>query len=353
MRNTIFLALFGWTVPAVSWAFDDIINGVESTTVDDYPSAGGMLAGTEISFGGNQFDIKMLMCSSTLIAPDVVLVAAHCIDFSYYEQMAGIAFDDAEIGFSRQADLSGWSGMPGTTWPEDTVFAWEALPHPGFSMQGMGIGLTENDDIALLFLEEAILDVEPALLPTAVEAQLIEEGTEVEIVGWGQQTSDQSPPAGTVGYKMHGYSHIAETADYEFKVGEVESDVRKCHGDSGGPTYLDVGDGMRVIGVTSHAYDFTDCRETGGVDTRVDHYLGWIDDEMRARCEDGTRVWCETDGIITPQWQEQQSTTPQGSTFSDDDTKITGCGCAVSDASAHSWWLVGMVGLIGMRRRRR
>ena len=76
------------------------------------------------------------------------------------------------------------------------------------------------------------------------------------VVGWGQQTSDQNPPAGTVGYKMHGTSHISETADYEFKVGEVESDVRKCHGDSGGPSFMEVetdsSENWRIVGVTSH-----------------------------------------------------------------------------------------------------
>ena len=118
------------------------------------------------------------------------------------------------------------------------------------------------------------------------KADAIVEGAIVDIVGWGQQTSDQTPPAGTVGIKIAG-QQIVEVSPYEFKVGELQGDVRKCHGDSGGPTYIDLGgsDGTRVIGVTSHAYDMTDCRETGGVDTRVDFYLDWIDAEMRSRCE--------------------------------------------------------------------
>ena len=53
-------------------------------------------------------------------------------------------------------------------------------------------------------------------------------------------------------------------------------------------------------GVTSHAYDDSDCFETGGVDTRVDAFLDWIDDEMRLRCDDGTRAWCEVPGIVNP-----------------------------------------------------
>ena len=43
--------------------------------------------------------------------------------------------------------------------------------------------------------------------------------------------------------------------DTEFKVGEEQADGRKCHGDSGGPTFATVEtealEDMRVIGVTS------------------------------------------------------------------------------------------------------
>ena len=54
------------------------------------------------------------------------------------------------------------------------------------------------------------------------------------------------------------------------------------HGDSGGPTYMDVETSSetkrRVIGITSHAYDPNDYAK-GGVDTRVDVWLDWIDDK--------------------------------------------------------------------------
>ena len=107
---------------------------------------------------------------------------------------------------------------------------------------------------------------------------------------------------------------------------------------------MDLGDGQRIVGVTSHAYDYSDCYVTGGVDTRVDHYLDWIDDEMRARCEDGTRVWCETDGIITPQWLANQA--------GGEADEAKGCGCAAAAAPTAHWWLVGLAGLVGLRRRR-
>jgi len=214
-------------------------------------------------------------------------------------------------------------------------------------MSTMGIGLSENDDIALLFLEDAILSIDPAVLPTRVEAEALVEGAEVDIVGWGQQTSDQVPPTGTSMYKMGGSSVIGEVADFEFQVGPDSDDVRKCHGDSGGPTYMDVGGGeIRLIGVTSHSYDMTDCRETGGVDTRVDYYLDWIDEEMRSRCEDGTRVWCETDGIVPPGFGGASSDLDE-----EGDVKVTGCGCSQAASSHSLGWIGFLLGLLVVRRR--
>ena len=53
-----------------------IING-EDATADDFPMAGGMLMDATLNFGGaGGYDVRMFVCSSTLIAPDVVLLAA-------------------------------------------------------------------------------------------------------------------------------------------------------------------------------------------------------------------------------------------------------------------------------------
>jgi hypothetical protein len=333
-----------------AFANANIING-ESASAVHHPETGGMIAGGSISVGGAEYDLKILMCSSTLIAPDVVILAAHCIDFEYFQISMGIQFDDIELGFSRLSDLSGYAGMPGMGWPADTAFAWDAVAHPQFSMFDLRMGLHKNFDIALIFLDEPILDVALAVLPTVEEAEMVVEGAVVEVVGWGQQTSDATAPAGTVGHKMTGLSVIGQAADYEFQVGVDADDVRKCHGDSGGPSFLDVGgdgDGVRLVGVTSHAYDETDCRETGGVDTRVDYYLDWIEAEMRARCEDGTRSWCDTDGIVTADFAEELAGA-EGQTLAEDEVK--GCGCASGGRAADLGWVVAVFALALGRRR--
>jgi hypothetical protein len=63
----------------------------------------------------------------------------------------------------------------------------------------------------------------------------------------------------------------------------------------------------RVIGVTSHAYDDSICLK-GGIDTRVDAWLDWVDSKMRAGCESKTRSWCEIEGIILPDYATEPNT---------------------------------------------
>lgn len=286
-----------------------ILNGREAT-VEEFPMTGGLVISAEVGFVGASGGItsKLLMCTSTLIAPDVVLTAGHCVDVDALLETSGygdqITLSNVVFGWTPEPDLSAYSALtlvdPG--WPAGTSSGADAVAHEDFSLASLRIGLYENNDIALVFLDEPVLDTPFAWLPTEEEADQIQPGEPVQIVGWGQQTSDQQPPPGTVGVKHIADSVIGEVAKYEIQIGDSPDDGRKCHGDSGGPTYFAVEGGedpdpMRVIGVTSHSYDFTDCASQGGVDTRVDFYLEWIEEQMVSRCDDGTRAWCDQPGI--------------------------------------------------------
>lgn len=282
---------------------DPIINGTSATS-DEFPMAGGILMDATISFSGfGDQPLHSFICSSTLIAPDVVLTAAHCID-EFALTFGFGSVENLDIRWTRQSDLTNWDGSDlNAAWPDDAVAAWDWVAHPDFDMQAFDIGIAENHDIALLFLDEPVTDVPHAYLPTNSLGDLLMEGDQVSVVGWGQQSATsqmEAPPAGTFAIKQQGISTITELGGKEFQVGYLESDVRKCHGDSGGPTLLEMDNALRVIGVTSHAYDNSDCFETGGVDTRVDAYLTWINTEMQIRCEDGSRAWCEVPGIVSP-----------------------------------------------------
>lgn len=336
-----------------------IINGADATEAD-FPATGGMIIDLRASVGNQDLgEFRLLGCSSTLIAPDVVALAAHCVDEETFGLGIGFGLFDVDVEiegvyWSRAVDLSQYgAGDRSAPLPEDAVPAWDWARHEGFSAAGLSVGVTKNDDVALLFLETAVEDVEFMYLPTAQEGRFLEEGFPVTVVGWGQQQQVdpfQTPPEGSVGFKQVGQSYVAELGDSEFQVGRLESDVRKCHGDSGGPSFAEVGvdGGLRLVGITSHAYDDTDCRETGGVDTRVDYYLDWIDAEMRARCEDGSRSWCEEPGIPDASLIEEEEPTV---VELEEKNRLFGCSSA---GSSRSLGLLGLAaGLLMLGRRRR
>lgn len=284
-----------------------IING-EAASRSDWPMTGGMLLDAKVDLFGFEIATTALMCSSTLIAPDVVLLAAHCVDTdAMLDELGGggITLSDRTFYWSRQEDLSGYQlGGPAGNLPSDAIAARDVAIHPDWVYSELGLGLTRNNDIALLFLDEPVLEVPPAVVPQPGEEEM-QVGDEVVVVGWGQQVAvdaQEAPPEGSVGIKQLGTSSVAEIARFEFKVGEQQTDVRKCHGDSGGPSFLlgdsDSSEPYRLVGVTSHAYDASDCFLTGGVDTRVRAFVPWIDAEMRQRCRAGTRSWCEEWGLL-------------------------------------------------------
>ena len=348
---------------------DGIIHG-EDAAIDDYPMTGGLIGYGRAEVFGFEFEARPLMCSSTLIAPDVVLLAAHCIDMESMAEAYGVTVEDVEYRWSRQVDLSMYGYEVMQPWPEDSVAISLAVAHPNWDINALQTGLSLNHDIALAFLAEPVVDVPLGVVITAEEAGQVDDSDgDVAVIGWGQQThvdgAMEAPPEGSVGIKQMGVSHVSSVAPFEFQVGLLESDVRKCHGDSGGPTFMwvdaDTENTMRLIGVTSHSYDETDCAETGGVDTRVDFYLDWMDAEMRARCEDGTRSWCEEEGILPPDYVVGGSADDPGDgpaeedlvadAFSSGDEQAAGCGCSGAPASGGAMFGL-LLGLPLLRRRR-
>jgi len=246
------------------------------------------------------------VCGATLIAPDVLLTAAHCFDTAKLTLGIGqilklvyrVTWDD---------DLTYLDEAKTPVIPKNAVKVSAWFPHPKFDSKKDLNGLGARHDIAVLFLEKS-LPFKPVTLVTREEVKQIGKGAEVMIAGWG----DRSPGAIQTmmsflpkqsSEKYCARTLINELGQNEMQIGSDSKSPRKCFGDSGGPTYMNIltpyGLEPRLIGVTSRAYDDEICLK-GGIDTRVDPYLEWIDQTMRQGCKTGTRVWCDVEGTIPP-----------------------------------------------------
>lgn len=187
-------------------------------------------------------------CSGTLVAPHVVLTAAHCT-----EQ----AITDVKLGTGSTATAS-------------TVRIASAIVAPQFAHTGT---VLEND-VALLVLASAV-PVEPMPLGTTAP----DVGTTVTLVGWGETGQD----AGDTGQKRRGTGTVTALAPATFDVGPAPS--QPCDGDSGGPA-LAISSGVQsVVGVTSHG-DGSCAR--GATYVRVDAVLDTFVRPAMAAVADGT-----------------------------------------------------------------
>jgi hypothetical protein len=273
-----------------------IINGLDASRAD-FPMAGALVVEGWNPLSAQR--IRAFICSSTLIAPDVVLTAGHCLDETFITA-SGAIDGPLEFRWTRQVDLVDYLWPEELLeWPEDSVASTELVLHPGWD--GLGSeSLDHNDDIALMFLSEPVFDVPLSRLPVGDDIGAPVALADVWVVGWGQRVPGRgvSDPTLTARKQM-GLGFVNRVGAWEFQVGADVQDARHCFGDSGGPPFVEpAGDfsGLRQLGVTSHTYSYDGCL-AGAVSTRVDRYLEWIEDELVARCEAETRAWCEVPGI--------------------------------------------------------
>lgn len=193
------------------------------------------------------------LCSGTIVAPHVVLTAAHCVDervtgegFTHY------IFTGDDINDAAQADDR-------KRWVMVKATHFDPSYDPGV--------LSGDHDIGVIVTKTKLTPTPlPMLRRPLADA---DRGKVVRVLGYGRTDAADTVSSGTR-YQLD--STITDVTTGEL-VRNVEGRAETCVGDSGGPTLLDDGDGEVVAGVHSwgeHASTCTGANHDARVDTHWD-----------------------------------------------------------------------------------
>lgn len=304
---------------------EPIING-EKALEPDIDSTVAILDGGSVS------------CSGTLIAPTVVLTAAHCVkvfdpDTKTFNETLAATERTVVAGALRATDPNARAYAVASI--RVTGFDGTIHPDPGNNPEQLG----KADDIALLLLESAVSEQASTLLlpPSRIEPSLLA-GAPLRIAGYG--STDVLLSNQKEGDLYVGDTELERRNDFELLGGRLNT-ADTCLGDSGGPAYY-LDDGVRhLVGVTSRgAEDANAPCGDGGIWTLAPAYESWIIEQ--------------SDGAYPPDPSAPSASAASGS---GGDPNLTEGGCSYrfhGQRRATGWpWLIGLLLAAVWRRRDR
>jgi V8-like Glu-specific endopeptidase len=183
-------------------------------------------------------------CTGTLISSRVVLTAGHCVE--------GLAPANARVYFGARPPGGGISRVVS-----------EIYPHPSYDPDHL------TADLGIVVMQARQTEHPPIpFSSTPLDDGHV--GASLRFVGFGYT---EVGPSGDVGAKYQ-RANVPLTIVTDTEIGY---DVATCNGDSGGPAFLDFGEGEEIVGITS--WGDGSCGQFG-FSARVDIYADWIAEQI-------------------------------------------------------------------------
>jgi len=210
-------------------------------------------------------------CTGTLVAPRVVVTAAHCLAIE--DETSGAVTGVAAPGDQRV--VAGVLDVSEAT-ADDTYEVTRVIVHEGYPNESQPVdgatGAGRYDDIGILILGRPVEGLAVARVPTVDDALALFEANSATISGYGATSPDNDATGvlyiGEIGFTLR--------ADAEIVLGGA-GQTDTCPGDSGGPAYILSGGQALLVGATSRASDNAQasCGD-GGIYSFVPFYDAWI-----------------------------------------------------------------------------
>jgi V8-like Glu-specific endopeptidase len=256
------------TGPHVTTQDDEIINGTQSTS-SDFPSTGALLHRHSCGFLGLSTCYDFV-CSGVLIAPSVVLTAAHCV--------IGVS----EIYFTLNLNA-------GSTTSSTRFSSAGEVANPSYNADAP-VAEQGDHDLAIVRLSGAPGSA-IAQLVTPAENAALAAGTPTMLAGYGA-TGLGVGGTGTKGVKFHGPASITALDQNKLFMSTYQQGAASCYGDSGGPAYITRAGARQanVIAGVVHGPDTEggdrDCSQSARY-ARVAPDLMWIHQLVALPCDSG------------------------------------------------------------------